>query len=160
MPTILAYAAASSTPRPAGAVAPNGITAKGVPLPQTNPVRAASVADTPVSRAEPVVAPEPKSVGAVYQRLFPAELTLTKLDTQGLRLWIATPSTREKRYALLTMPDYSQTVPALLSKPDTTFAAKFGTEYRVSVRTDRFDGAVILPPAIVDLTTNETIASR
>ena len=37
-----------------------------------------------------------------------SELTLTSLDTQGLRIWIGAQSTRQKSYALLTMPDFGQ----------------------------------------------------
>lgn len=161
VPTVLAYASASSTPRPADRSAANGITAKGVPLPQSNPTRTAGIEPAPAPLDPPVAAaPKQKTADDVYGGLLQAELTLTKLDTQGLRLWIATPSTREKRYALLTMPDYSRTVPALLGKPDTTFATRFGPEYRVTLRTDRFDGAVAPSPAVVDLTSDQTLAAR
>ena len=43
------------------------------------------------------------------------KLTLTALDTQGLRLWISRALNREKRYALLTMPEFGR-IPALLGE--------------------------------------------
>ena len=87
----------------------------------------------------------------LYARLERTDLTLTALDTQGLRLWIATQSTREKRYALLTMPDFSQQ-PSLLDKPVVTFASGFGSTPYEGLRTDRFAGQLVQPLAVVDLT--------
>ncbi len=86
-------------------------------------------------------------------------MTLTKLDTQGLRIWIAVQSTREKRYALFTMPDFAQ-MPALLDKPEVTFAARFDRAIYRGMRTDHFSGSSTQPPAVVDLTTNEILAAR
>jgi uncharacterized protein YcbK (DUF882 family) len=155
VPPVLAYASAATIgPEVKGEAAASGITAFGVPLPQVSP-RAADSAPSP---AAPTAAPE-RAAKVIYSHLLPAELTLTKLDTQSLRLWIARPSTREKRYALLTMPDFSRT-PSLLSKPDAAFAARFGKGFDANLRTDRFDGAVVLPPAVVDLTNSHIIAAR
>ena len=95
----------------------------------------------------------------VYGRLPHATLTLTKLDTQGLRLWIATQSTREKRYAIFTMPEFGQ-MPALLDKPEVTFAARFDRVIYRGMRTDHFSGSSTQPPAVVDLTTHEILAAR
>jgi hypothetical protein len=88
-----------------------------------------------------------------------AELTLTALDTQGLRLWIGTPSTRQKMYALLTMPDFSQQ-PSLLAKPQMAFSAGFGSAAYQGLRTDRFSGQTVQPPMLVDLETETAYALR
>jgi uncharacterized protein YcbK (DUF882 family) len=128
----------------------------GIPLPQASPARhpvAAAVAD-PAPPAAPAV-----SVHDVYQRLPAAALTMTKLDTQGLRLWSASASTREKRYALLTMPDFGQT-PSLLDKPTVTYAEGFGASPYGSMRTDSFAGALVEPPSVVDLSTNQIVAAQ
>jgi len=95
----------------------------------------------------------------LYTKLQRADLTLTALDTQGLRLWIATQSTREKRYALLTMPDFSQQ-PSLLDKPVVTYASGFGHTPYDGLRTDRFAGQLVQPLAVVDLTRLPTVASK
>ena len=87
------------------------------------------------------------------------DLTLTQLDTQGLRIWIADQSTREKRYALLTMPDFGQ-MPSLLEKPQATFAAGFTKVVYEGLRTDHFSGPLVQPPAVVDLTMTATVAAR
>jgi len=114
--------------------------------------------------AKPVVATLETNVEVViddhlYARLQRADLTLTALDTQGLRLWIATQSTREKRYALLTMPDFGQQ-PSLLDKPVVTYASGFGQTPYEGLRTDRFAGQLVQPLAVVDLTRLSTIASK
>ena len=155
VPPVLAYASAA-TSGPVSDEAGSGVTAFGVPLPQASP-RVAKTTASPAPAA-PTPAPE-RAAKVIYSHLLPADLTLTQLDTQGLRLWIARPSTREKRYALLTMPDFSRT-PSLLGKPDVAFAARFGKGFGTNLRTDRFDGAVVLPPAVVDLTNNHIIAAR
>jgi hypothetical protein len=77
-------------------------------------------------------------------------LTMTNLDTQGLRLWIGPASTRQKSYALLTMPDFGQS-PSLISKPEVTFAAGFGPTAYSGLRTDHFTGPLVVQPAVVDL---------
>jgi hypothetical protein len=84
---------------------------------------------------------------------------LTSLDTQGLRLWIATQSTREQRYALLTMPDFAG-LPSLLNKPDSTYASGFSRTAYSSLRTDRFSGQFVQSPAMVDLSDPAVVAQR
>ena len=145
-PAVLAYAAVepaqAERPRPVKAVS-------SIPVPQVNP------------RSH--VAPPAVAAGAgsedLYGRMPPAELTLTALDTQALRLWMANQSTREKRYALLTMPDFGQ-LPSLLDKPVVTYAARFADGVTGNLRTDHFSGPVVQPPAVVDLTGDSTVASR
>jgi uncharacterized protein YcbK (DUF882 family) len=157
-PPVLAYAAANAGTAPASdpaeASADAGIADDGsVPVPQPNPLRATA---DPVAVAE---TPRELTPDEVYGRLAESDLTLTKLDTQGLRLWIAVPSTRERYYALFTMPDFAQ-IPALLDKPQVTFAARFDDSAYRGMRTDHFTGSVTQPPAVVDLTTNQVLASR
>jgi hypothetical protein len=88
-----------------------------------------------------------------------SELTLTALDTQGLRIWIGSQSTRQKAYALLTMPDFGQQ-PSLLDKPALAFAAGFGNAAYRGLRTDRFSGPMVQPPLLVDLATETAYALR
>lgn len=151
LPEVLAYASpmdgAPVQPRVARMTA-------GIPLPQANPAK------HPVAEAvaAPVAAPGP-SVHDVYGRLPAAALTMTKLDTQGLRLWSASASTREKRYALLTMPDFGQS-PSLLDKPTVTYAAGFGASPYGAMRTNSFAGQLVQPPSVVDLTTNQVVAAQ
>jgi uncharacterized protein YcbK (DUF882 family) len=126
----------------------------GVPLPVSNPLRLGVAAETEMPRVlEGAIGPraaQPRKAG---------ELTLTALDTQGLRLWIGTPSTRQKVYALLTMPDFSQQ-PSLLDKPQMAFAAGFGNAAYQGLRTDRFSGHTIQAPMLVDLVTETAYALR
>ena len=154
MPTLLAYAP-TSEPEP-------------VPVLPQKP-RKASIAglSIPTPPASPLhVQPDTATTGAIvvdpsetYQRLPKVDLTLTQLDTQGLRIWIADQSTREKRYALLTMPDFGQ-MPSLLEKPQATFAAGFTKVVYEGLRTDHFSGSLVQPPAVVDLTMTATVAAR
>ncbi len=132
------------------------IVTSGVPLPQKNPIRLSGAVAAPKAAA-----PSPKlSATVVYGRLMQADLTLTKLDTQGLRLWIATPSTREKRYALLTMPDFNRT-PSLLGKPGAAYASRFEqTSNAGGLRTDRFAASPAKAPQIVDLSNGQVLAVR
>jgi hypothetical protein len=145
VPTVLAFASAAplADERPAAASA-----ALGVPMPHANPTRQIEP-DATAALAPPPAAPAP-DVLSIYDRLPAAELTLTALDTQGLRLWIASQSTREKRYALMTMPDFSRE-PALIAKPEVTFAAGFAHTAYPGLRTDRFAGQLVQPPTLVDL---------
>jgi uncharacterized protein YcbK (DUF882 family) len=145
IPPVLAYAA----PLPPGKPRGQRLAGGGVLVPHVNPQRGQPAA-TPVAAV---------AVEDLNDRLPTVELTLTALDTQGLRLWSAPPSTREKRYALLTMPDFSQ-VPSLLDKPEVTYAAGFGRTPYEGLRTDRFSGALVQPLAIVDLTKTPAVASR
>lgn len=149
---VLAYAAAAAGTAPAtdsDTEPGDSVDGSGVPVPQPNPLRA-TVASEPLREFTP---------DEVYGRLPDSALTLTKLDTQGLRLWIAVQSTREKRYALFTMPDFAQ-MPALLDKPEVTFAARFDRAIYRGMRTDHFTGSSTQPPAVVDLTTHEILAAR
>lgn len=150
-PPVLAFASATADVEDE----PRKVDAAGIPSPQVNPLRKVT-AEAP-EPAEPAV--EAIVVGSIYDRLPDAELTLTTLDTQGLRVWIASQSTREKRYALLTMPDFGR-APELLVKPEVAFAAGFDTVAYKQLRTDRFDGPLVAPPDVVDLTTNRTVAAR
>ncbi len=113
---------------------------------------------SPVRAAATAAASDPGETGSLggaetrlYAMLPHAALTLTALDTQGLRMWMAAPSTREKRYALLTLPDFSQQ-PSLLDKPAVTLVAGFGRSAYDGLRTDSFSGQLIQPLAVVDLT--------
>ena len=72
------------------------------------------------------------------------QLTMTALDTRSLRMWIGTASTRQKPYAVLTMPDFT-TDADLMSKPDVAFAAGFGRYAYADLRTDHFSGALVEP---------------
>jgi hypothetical protein len=95
----------------------------------------------------------------LYAKLTHADLTLTALDTESLRLWMAAPSTREKRYALLTLPDFSQQR-SLLDKPVVALASSFGRMANEGLRTDSFSGQLIQPLAVVDLTRASAVATR
>ena len=150
IPTVLAFA--SAAPAIESSAAAPTTTAFGVPLPHVNPLRLAATATA--SAPAPVKAAKV----SIYDRLPVGELTLTALDTQGLRLWIANQSTREKRYALMTMPDFSQQ-PALLQKPEVSYAAGFSHTAYPGLRTDRFAGQLVQPPEVVDLTALPLFAS-
>jgi hypothetical protein len=123
------------------------VTAGGMPMPTIRPVRAAQQQAAVVTRV----------VKARVHMNAPT-LTLTSLDTQGLRMWIGTQSTRQKTYALLTMPDFGS-MPDLLEKPSVTFKAGFAQMPYGNLRTDRFSGALVQQPSIVDLTSEPLIAS-
>jgi hypothetical protein len=154
---VLAYAAAAAGTAPAtdpDEARAESIAESGVPVPQPNPLR--SVAEAAPASPDPLREFTPDEV---YGRMPESTLTLTKLDTQGLRLWIAVQSTRERRYAVFTMPDFAQ-MPTLLDKPEVTFAARFDRAVYRGMRTDHFTGSSTQPPAVVDLTTHEILASR
>jgi hypothetical protein len=121
----------------------------GIPLPQLRP------------RPDQVRTAALRAVGAQQQRprMEAPELTLTSLDTQGLRMWMAPQSTRQKGYALFTMPDFGQ-MPSLMDKPSVTFGAGFGRLAYGDLRTDRFSGALVQQPQVIDLTVPPQIASR
>jgi hypothetical protein len=84
---------------------------------------------------------------------------LTALDTLGLRLWIGDQSTRQKQYALLTMPDFSQ-IPSLLDKPELAYSAGFGDLAYQGLRTDRFSGPLVQLPTMIDLSSPARLAFR
>jgi hypothetical protein len=74
-------------------------------------------------------------------------------------MWMASPSTREKRYALLTLPDFSQQR-SLLDKPVVALASSFGRTAYDGLRTDSFSGQLIQPLPVVDLTRLPAVAAR
>ncbi|HET7717316.1 MAG TPA: DUF882 domain-containing protein [Bauldia sp.] len=155
-PPVLAYASAPGTAPATDGEEAESVVDSSVPVPQPNPLRPVAAAALPASEPQPARAFTPDEV---YGRLPDATLTLTKLDTQGLRLWIAAQSTREKRYAIFTMPDFAQ-MPSLLDKPEVTFAARFDRVTYRGMRTDHFSGSPTQPPAVIDLTTYEILAAR
>jgi len=151
----MAYAAADVplpvAPRPQRAM--ERMTSAGVPMPLFNPRRQAERAGQVAKLAEPTfettgaIAP----VVAVAIDAEPAPLlTMTALDTVGLRQWIGAASTRQMAYALLTMPDYTQTLD-LMRKPAVTYRAGFGEVAYAGLRTDRFTGPSVLQPRMIDL---------
>ncbi|HZP20172.1 MAG TPA: DUF882 domain-containing protein [Bauldia sp.] len=151
VPAVMGYAALdTSADKPRAAAK---VTGAVIPIPQASPLH--NVA-SPV--AVPVAAPA-LPIEDLYARLSAAKLTLTALDTQALRLWMAGQSTREKRYALLTMPDFAQ-MPALMDKPTVGFAATFTASVSGTLRTDHFSGTIVQSPAVVDLEKAASVASR
>jgi hypothetical protein len=147
VPGILAYAPAALPAEPVRRV-PITSAPGMIPMPQMNPLRAAAAA--PVMRA-------PAAAVASRGMIAPA-LTMTALDTQSLRLWIGTLSTRQKFYALLTMPELGSGK-NLMEKPDVAFAAGFSQTPNFGLRTDRFSGPAVVTSAVVDLR-SPTLASR
>ncbi|MEJ0096853.1 MAG: DUF882 domain-containing protein [Bauldia sp.] len=151
-PGVLAYAdadMASVVPGPAPAplrIHRAAMTTAGVPLPQLRPMSPAVTAPQAIARM------------VVRPRMEAPDLMMTSLDTQGLRLWMGPQSTRQKSYALLTMPDFAQ-MPGLLDPPSVTFGAGFGPTAYADLRTDRFSGPLVEQPAMVDLTDSTVVAS-
>lgn len=150
-PGILAYADPGLTTASIAAMpAPMSIhraamTSAGVPLPQLRPL--ASAGNAPV-----------RTLRVVRPHMEAPPLTMTSLDTQGLRLWMSSQSTRQKAYALLTMPDFAQQ-PGLMTPPTVTFSAGFGRTAYTDLRTDRFSGPLVEQPAMVDVSGGAEIAS-
>lgn len=132
IPTVMGFA----PPPEVAAKRPAVASAFGVPVPQSNPLRAA---------AQPAPLPEPQADTASR-----TTLTFTALDTQGLRIWIASQSTREKRYALLTMPDVSRQ-PELLAEPDIAVATTFSGTTTPGLRTDHFASQAPERPSMFDI---------
>jgi len=156
-PAVLAYASpeAGFVPEKPRALRAGDFSARAA---TATPIRASAVsaqAETPAAESNVGVAVD----GRLYAKLPRAELTLTALDTQGLRLWMAAPSTREKRYALLTLPDFSQQR-SLLDKPLVALASSFGRTPYDGLRTDSFSGQLIQPLAVIDLTRLPAVAAR
>ena len=108
-----------------------------------------------VAAAAPAPAPQPRAP----LRMMAPPLTMTALDTRSLRMWIAADSTRQKSYAVLTMPDFA-TDNDLMRKPNVAFAAGFGDLNGGSLRTDHFSGPLVEQPRLVDLTQSAFVASR
>jgi hypothetical protein len=127
------------------------VSSDGIPIPVANPLLTAAVPAQPVATG---------SIEPRAPRHLPSEdLTLTALDTLGLRLWIGNESTRQKQYALLTMPDFSQ-IPSLLDKPELAYSAGFGDLAYQGLRTDRFSGPLVQLPTMIDLSSPARIAFR
>ena len=136
VPGLLAYAPANL---------PDGPPAYGVPLPHISPVRAAVAATAPLASTPP-------------RPMMTPQLTMTALDTRSLRMWTGTASTRQKPYAVLTMPDFTGHA-GLMEKPDVAFAAGFGGRAYAGLRTDHFSGALVEQPVVVDLRHESFVAS-
>lgn len=156
---VFAYAAPlEATPLPApvvkAVIAKGSVTSfDGIPMPVANPLRTVNVPP-----------PQPISTGSIEPLAAAVigtdeeELTLTALDTLGLRQWIGSESTRQKPYATLTMPDFGSD-PSLLYKPRLVYSGGF--EYRVQeLRTDAFSGPTVQMPTLIDLTPRARLASR
>ena len=141
VPHLLAYAPATLS---------EGRSASGVPLPHISPLKASAIAMLPAPRA---------SISAPARPMMTPRLTMTALDTRSLRMWIGTMSTRQKSYAVLTMPDFSTANADLMDKPEVAFAAGFGRYAYSDLRTDHFSGALVEQPAVVDLRNESFVAS-
>ena len=149
VPPVLAYAPLDAFT--AGLASSSTADAEAVPLPEPSPLRIA---------ATDVRAPEATPAAEASARLHAPALTLTALDTQGLRLWMGSGSTRQKHYALLTMPDFTQS-PDLIDKPEASLGAGFGRTAYTNLRTDHFAGPTVVQPIVVDLGVGPTaIAAR
>jgi uncharacterized protein YcbK (DUF882 family) len=134
---LLAYAPASLAEAPAG---------RDLRAQQKAPVIAAS-------------APAPASQPTTPAHMMAPPLTMTALDTRSLRMWIGTESTRQKSYAVLTMPDFA-TDNTLMRKPDVALAAGFGGATYSGLRTDHFSGPLVAQPDVVDLRQGAFVAAR
>ena len=151
VPRVMAYAAPDE-PLPVARQAERTIdrmTTAGVPMPLFNPRRQAERAGVVAARPAPTV----ETTGAIAAVATPdrvPHLTMTALDTVGLRQWIGGTNTRQMAYALLTMPDYTQSLD-LMQKPAVTYGAGFGTVAYAGLRTDRFSGPSVLQPRMIDL---------
>jgi hypothetical protein len=146
---VMAYAPMDAAPEPKPARRVVLANAVSIPMPQVNP-----------RHAPPVIArdlPASRSVDRRFHLDAPA-LTMTALDTAGLRLWIGSTSTRQKPYALLTMPSFAD-MPGIMAKPTVSFGAGFGQYAYADLRTDHFTGPLVQPPAMVDLTFDPLVAS-
>ncbi len=142
LPTLLAYAPATL---------PEGRPAPGVPMPRISPLRASAVASAS--------APAAPHVSPAARPIMTPQLTMTALDTHSLRMWIGAASTRQKSYAVLTMPDFTSNG-GLMDKPDVAFAAGFGRYAYSDLRTDHFSGALVEQPSVVDLRQPAFVASN
>jgi uncharacterized protein YcbK (DUF882 family) len=139
VPRLLAYAPANLPDDPA---------VYRVPPPRVISLK--SVASAPV--------PTPHLTAPARPMMTP-QLTMTALDTRSLRMWIGAISTRQKSYAVLTMPDFTPSNADLMGKPDVAFAAGFGRYAYADLRTDHFSGALVEQPAVVDLRNEAFVAS-
>jgi len=143
LPQVLAYAPADAFR--AEPVRSAKASTGGMPLPTLNPMHTAMVSQpAPVAPTPAVELPPPPP------RVETPALTLTVLDTQALRLWIGPGSTRQKGFALLTMPEYAQSA-NLTATPAVGFTAGFGPTAYIDLRTDHFSGPLVVQPDVVDL---------
>ncbi len=152
-PAVLAYASPEAGLVPEKPRSPHSgeaVAHASAPLPAHSPV-----APAPINESNAGAAIDTH----LYAKLPHADLTLTAPDTESLRLWMAAPSTREMRYALLTLPDFSQER-SLLDKPAVALASSFGQTPNNGLRTDSFSGQLIQPLGVVDLTRGPTVAAR
>jgi hypothetical protein len=151
VPRVMAYAEAEPMPLTGAVVRPKVASVTGgisVPLPSLRPRPQQQATDS--TRVA--------SIRTVRPHMEAPALTMTSLDTQGLRMWMAPASTRQKAYALMTMPDFGQ-MPDLFAKPTVTFGAGFGQTAYSDLRTDRFSGQLVQQPKMVDLMVEPLIAS-
>lgn len=109
----------------------------GIPLPKVNPLR--RIAAAPTTRS---VVPE--------RRFKAPQLTMTALDTVGLRSWTGPGSTRQRSFAVLTMPDL-RALPDVIDVPRYGYAGGFGPTAYPDLRTDRFAGPLTRRPVIARL---------
>ncbi len=110
-----------------------------MPAKPARPVTA-SVVSAPLSLIPFVnAATKPAPQAPATPRATPPALTMTALDTHGLRLWMTPTSTRQKTYALFTMPDFDQS-PALMTQA-TAYSGRADAAYAPGLRTDSFSGA-------------------
>lgn len=161
-PRVMAYAP-TFEPAPFIAQPPRPAVAEGeMPMPVFNPRIQAERAMI----AAKAMAPEPVMTASIDRRAavmpLPAApapgLTMTALDTAGLRLWISGANTRQMAYALLTMPDFTAS-PDLMVKPSVTLGGGFGEVAYRDLRTDRFSGSAVAQPELVDLRGARFLAS-
>lgn len=147
---LLAYAESIEIIAPPATITPVA-SAFSVPMPVANPLRR-TVAFMPSTITGSVV---PRRGGSLHLE----ELTLTALDTLGFRLWIGNQSTRQRQYAVLTMPDFSQ-IPSLIEKPEIVYSVGFTNDAYQGLRTDRFSGQLAYQPTVVDLSKSTRLALR
>jgi uncharacterized protein YcbK (DUF882 family) len=126
----------------------------GIPMPVANPLR---VVDVPPP--QPIATASAAPLAATVSEDNADELTLTALDTLGLRQWIGAESTRQKQYAMLTMPDFASD-PSLLDKPKLVYSAGFQHGVAPELRTDTFSGPTVQLPTMIDLTPRARLAFR
>ncbi len=147
MPHVLAYAPVDEpvVARPQART----MTADGVPMPVLSPRHTLAPPRIAATTSRSVVPP----------KLMPApELTMTALDTQSLRLWIGPASTRQRVYAIFTMPEFAR-ASDLMAKPLVSFGAGFGQSAYLGLRTDSFTGPLVVQPEMVDLGIGPIVAS-
>lgn len=139
-PPLLGYAAVDEPPR------------RPAPLDLTI---TAGVDPTPLPRLDPrrfaAVPPATGQRSVARAKLFTAPpLTFTMLDTYALRSWIGPGSTRQRGFAMLTMPDISG-VEDLTAPPQFGYAGGFSDQPYPNLTNARFSGPQAGEPSIVML---------